>query len=213
MLATFFAACAGACSVDTIPTSLRATPAGTGPEVQFDLFQLPLPNIPMPNDVATFPDPTSRTGRRINASVTAPPTYMERTLRAEFNELEGWGTTAPITVGFTPEPGADPHLPALDLNDLRGRMQADGYDLSNDAVYLVNLDTGVPALVDLGGGDFPATIVDGTGYYPNDPHQDARTTSCSRRRRRARAFSRATTGRRSIWTSTACSITPTCCPR
>ncbi len=141
--------------------------------MQFDVLQLPLPNIPMPNDVATFPDPTSRTGRRINASVTTPPTYMERTLRSEFNELEGWGTTAPITVGFTPEPGADPHVPALDLNDLRGRMQADGYDLSNDAVYVVNLDTGIPALVDLGGGDFPATIVDGTGYYPNDPHQSS----------------------------------------
>ncbi len=48
-------------------------------------------------------------------------------------------------------------------------MANDGWDTTNDAVYLVNLSTGVPALVDLGNGDFPATLVDSTQYYPNDP--------------------------------------------
>ncbi len=158
-----------ACSVDTIPTSLGATPSGSGPTVQFDLYHTPLPNIPQPNDIATFADPSSRTGRRINASLVAP-TYMERTLRAEFDEIEGWGTTAPITVGFTPEAGADPHAPAIDIEDLHARMTGDGWDTTNDAVYVINLDTGVPAFVDLGSGDFPATIVDSTSYYPNDPH-------------------------------------------
>jgi hypothetical protein len=140
--------------------------------VQFDILHLPLPNIPAPNDLATLPDPSSRTGRRLNASTVAP-TYMEHMLRAQFDELEGWGTTAPLTVSFTPEAGADPHLPAIDLDDLRARMQADGYDTTNDPVYLVNLTTGVPVLLDLGGGDFPNTLVDGTAYYPNDPHANA----------------------------------------
>ena len=52
-----------ACSVDTIPTGLRATPAGTGPTVVFDLMHTPLPDIPQPNDIATFADPTSRNDR------------------------------------------------------------------------------------------------------------------------------------------------------
>ena len=160
-----------ACAVDTIPVPLRATPPGSGPTVHFDLFHQPLPDIPQPNDIATFPDPTSRTGRRINASMVAS-TNMDQMARQEFDELEGWGTTAPITVSFTPEAGGAPAAAALDLQDLRSRMQGDGWDLTNDAVYVVNLDTGVPALVDLGSGDFPATIVRSTSYYPNDPHAD-----------------------------------------
>lgn len=160
---------AGACSVDTAPVWLRATPPGNGPQVQFDLYHQPLPNIPQPNDVATVPDPTSRTGRRINASLVAP-TNMEQQARQQFDEMEGWGTTAPITVSFDREAGADPRAAAIDLEDLRARMQNDGWDTRDDAVYVVNLETGVPALVDLGSGDFPLTIVESTAYYPNDPH-------------------------------------------
>src|SRR5580704_8004640 len=89
-----------ACSVDTAPLPLRATPPGSGPTVVFDVAHKPLPDIPAPNDVATFPDPTSRTGRRLNASLIAP-TFMEQKARAEFDEMEGWGTFAPIFVRFT----------------------------------------------------------------------------------------------------------------
>src|SRR5438874_12081244 len=86
-----------ACSMDSIPSGLRPTPAGPGAMVIFDTVARPLPNIPLPNDVATFADPTSRTGRRINASIVAP-TAMERTARQGFDDIEGWGTYAPITV-------------------------------------------------------------------------------------------------------------------
>ena len=168
-LAAALLVAAGACSVDTAPAWLRATPPGSGPQVEFDLFHKPLPNIPAPNDVATVPDPTSRTGRRINASVMGP-TNMEQMARQQFDEMEGWGTTAPITVSFDREPSADPRVAAIDLDDLRARMQNDGWDTTNDALYVVNLDTGVPALLDLGSGDFPLTIVDSTAYYPNDAH-------------------------------------------
>lgn len=163
------AACADACAIDAIPTPLRATPPGSGPTVTFDLFHQPLPNIPAPNDVATFPDPTSRTGRRINASLVAPTT-MEQTARQQFDEMEGWGTTAPITVSFAREAGADPRAAAIDLDDVHARMSHDGWHLANDAVYVVNLDTGVPALVDVDSGDFPATTLQPDSYYPNDPH-------------------------------------------
>jgi hypothetical protein len=158
----------GACSVDTIPSSLGDTPPGGGPTVVFDLLHRPLPDIPAPNDLATVADPTSRTGRRINASLVAP-TNMERIARAQFDEMEGWGTTAPITVHFTRETGADPRVAAIDLDDVRLRMQADGWDTTNDSLYVVDLTTGVPALLDVGHGNFPGTVLDPTQYYPNDP--------------------------------------------
>src|SRR5580704_4019011 len=79
------------CSMDHAPAGARLTPPGSGPTVVFDLQALPLPNIPQPNDVATFPDPTSRTGRRINVSTVAT-TQMETFARQGFGEMEGWGT-------------------------------------------------------------------------------------------------------------------------
>ncbi len=160
------------CTVDTIPASLGDRPAGSGPTVIFDLLHTPLPDVPVPNDIATFPDPTSRTGRRLNASLVAP-TFMEQQAREEFDEMEGWGTSMPISVHFAPEAGGAPGAAAIDLVDVRQRMQADGWDLSNDAFYVVNLTTGVPALLDVGQGNFPTTLLVPSAYYPNDPHLSA----------------------------------------
>jgi hypothetical protein len=117
--ALFACGAIGACSVDTVPAALRATPAGSGPAVVFDLAHQPLPDVPAPNDIATFADPTSRTGRRVNASLVAP-TSMEAAARAQFDEMEGWGTSAPITVRFAPEAGGDPHAAAIDSWQMEG---------------------------------------------------------------------------------------------
>ena len=156
------------CAVDRAPAGLRATPPGTGPEVVFDLERQPLPEIPQPNDVATFPDPTSRTGRRLNVSVLAP-TAMEQAARVGFGEMEGWGTFAPITVAFQREPTSDPSQAAIDLADVAKRMQHDGHDMSDDPIYVVNLTTGLPVMLDMGDGNFPATPRDLDAYWPNDP--------------------------------------------
>jgi hypothetical protein len=156
------------CSVDRAPAGLRATPAGTGPQIVFDVERQPLPEIPQPNDIATWPDPTSRTGRRINVS-TQSPTTMETTARQQFGNMEGWGTFAPVTLAFTREPGADATKAAIDLDDVRLRMQNDGHDFTNDPVYIVNLKTGVPVMVDMGDGNFPLTPRDLNLYFPNDP--------------------------------------------
>jgi hypothetical protein len=155
--------------MDSIPDGLRATPPGAGATVIFDFAARPLPNIPLPNDVATFADPTSRTGRRINASQIAP-TLMERIARQGFDDIEGWGTFAPITLSFERAPGADPHKPALDLDDVMNRMQGDGYRFEDDPVYLVNLTTGIPMVLDMGNGNFTAALRDPQRYWPNDPH-------------------------------------------
>ena len=61
-------------------------PAGLAPSqpaattVLFDFEAKPLPEIPLPNDVATRYDKTSPTGRRINASKIAP-THFEALAR------------------------------------------------------------------------------------------------------------------------------------
>src|SRR5512142_50169 len=91
-LAAVVVACLSfACDVDTAPGGARRTPDGDGPRVVFDLTRRPLPEIPQPNDIDTFPDPSSRTGRRINVSLVSP-TRLESQARADFGSLEGWGT-------------------------------------------------------------------------------------------------------------------------
>lgn len=61
-------ACSGG---DPLPESPPAS-AGTGPRITWDLGHQPLPEVPLPNDIATRADPNSPTGLRINASLVAP---------------------------------------------------------------------------------------------------------------------------------------------
>ena len=76
-------AATASCTMDRAPDGLRRTPAGPGATVRFDLSHRPLPDIPLPNDTATWPDPTSRTGLRVNASLVAP-TSIEAQARSRF---------------------------------------------------------------------------------------------------------------------------------
>ena len=156
------------CEVDTIPDGLRRTPPGNGPQVRFDTAHRPLPEIPLPNDVATFADPTSRTGVRVNVSLVAP-THMERRAREDFASMEGWGTSSPITVSFDRSPDGDPLEPAIDLDAVASLMVDDEHDPSNDPFYVVNLTTGIPVLVDVESGYYPVVVRDPFRYGPNDP--------------------------------------------
>ncbi len=154
------------CSVDEVPDGLKRTPDGEASTVKWDLYHKPLPDIPIPNDAAMWPDPSSRTGLRVNASDIAP-TNIETTARKKFDQLEGWGTFAPITVGFKKMKADDPR-PAIDVANVAKRHQGDDYELANDAIYVVNLDTGIPALMDLGEGSFQYAIRDKQRYWRND---------------------------------------------
>lgn len=149
------------CGVDEAPGGVRRTVETGGPKVVFDLAHKPLPEIPFPNDVATWPDPTSRTGRRVNASLIAP-TNIERLAREKFSQLEGFGTFAPISIPFDHP---------LDADDVKAHHADDDFALEDDVVYLVNLTTGVPVPLDLGGGNYPLTLRDLSRYWPNDPHK------------------------------------------
>ncbi len=164
------------CVMDRVPDGVRTKP-GPGPTVRFDLAHKPLPEIPLPNDVATWSDPTSRTGLRVNASLVAP-TSIEEKARLQFSKMEGWGTFAPIWVGFDvdrTQPGYDSYSgPALDLANLKQRHRGDDYDFANDAVYLVNLTTGVPVPLDLGNGNFDYTLKQLDAYWANDSRRTER---------------------------------------
>ena len=155
-----------ACEVDTAPAGARLTPPGDGPLVVFDTLRRPLPEIPQPNDVATFADPTSRTGLRINVSTVAP-TGIEAISRQGFDSLEGWGTFAPITVAFARDPRTGDLDPALDLQDIAARTR--DYDPADDPFYVVDLTTGIPVPLDLGKGSFPLPVVNRDKYWQNDP--------------------------------------------
>lgn len=153
-----------ACDGGGLPDGWRRTPPGSGPRVVWDLEAEPLPDIPLPNDVATWPDPTSPTGRRINASLIAP-SGMERRLRQSFDRLDGWGTFAPLTVRF------DAPIDTDDLIRRQGRGRFSSEAFARHAIYLVDLETGVPIPLDVNSELFPRVVADPGGYYTNDPRE------------------------------------------
>jgi len=151
-----------------VSDGLRETPEGDGPMVVVDWDATPLPELPLPNDLATRPDPTSPTGVRVNISVDAASTQLEADTRAKIDELTGWGIYMPITVRFD-QP--------LDLDNIATRQQDDG-DFSDDALYLIDVTPGTsdylkPVALDVGSGRFPQDVADAGAYFPNDPHLDS----------------------------------------
>lgn len=152
------------CLPDDRPAGLRPTPAGDGPRVIFELDSRPLPDIPFPNDLLTRPDPASPTGLRVNLSLVSP-SAAERRLRAAAIELDGFGTSSPITVRFDAP---------LDLDTLDGRDTA----YADDPVLVLDLTEGatfgerIP--LDLGRGHFPVDHADPAAVsFPRDPHAGA----------------------------------------
>lgn len=168
LFVTFLLALA-ACFVDRIPGGLRETPDGPGARVVYNLNARPIPEVPLPNDAATFADPTSRTGRRVNVSLFAP-TSMERVARAGLGELEGWGVYAPIWVSFKRSELTDESKPAIDLDQLRRRMPRGNHEFSDDPFYVINLKTGVPMVLDMGSGALRMSLRDPGLYWANDTH-------------------------------------------
>ncbi len=81
------------------PEGLTESGGGNGPEIIFDPLAEPVPEIPFPNDLVTVLDESTVTGRRINLSVEAP-SGVERMARRKVNDLDGFGTYAPVSVAF-----------------------------------------------------------------------------------------------------------------
>ena len=132
--------------------------------VTWDLDHEPLPELPLPNDFATYPDPTSPTGRRLNVSEVADTAFEAHTRRG-FDTLDGWGTYAPITVPFE-EP--------IDAQALYDRQGGGGEAFRNErfqehAIYLIDLETGEPMPLDVNSGNFQYVVDNPNAYFRNDP--------------------------------------------
>ncbi|MEE2644352.1 MAG: hypothetical protein VYD19_05415 [Myxococcota bacterium] len=143
-------------------------PVATVPEaavtVKMDFYHRPLPEIPLPNDIATRYDARSATGRRINASLVAP-TGLEEEVRTLIDELDGWGVLQPITIPFTGE---------IDLNTILAGHRDPDYAMENDVVYLMNITRGSPeygelVTLDVGNGNYPVILEQIDGYWEHDP--------------------------------------------
>lgn len=152
---------AAACREPGADGLARAPDART--TVKMDFFHRPLPEIPLPNDLATRFDKTAATGRRINASMIAP-TELESRVRRLADTLDGWGLFQTITVPFTGP---------LDVQSILDGHRDANYDPSNDVIYLINVDKKSPHFgriehLDLGNGNYPV-VLENMNYWENDP--------------------------------------------
>jgi hypothetical protein len=150
---------AGCAEVDGLAPAMPASVT-----VKFDFDAKPLPDIPLPNDIATRPDDESLTGKRINASVLAP-THMESRVRNLIDGLDGWGEYQPITIPFTAP---------IDVQSIIMRHRDANYDTADDAIYLINIDRdshefGRIHHLDVGNGNYPIILERPDKYGDNDP--------------------------------------------
>ncbi|RMG94125.1 MAG: hypothetical protein D6705_16910 [Deltaproteobacteria bacterium] len=169
LLSVCVAVCAAAGCAEP-PKGLAPAGDGDGPEIVFDFARKPLPEIPLPNDLATRPDPTSPTGKRINASMVAP-TNLEATARRRIDELSGWGAYQTITVSF------DAPIDVADLWKRHRDYLAPGgrdYGFEDDAIFVVDVTPGSPTYgqpvpLDFGEGNFPVLLRTPNQYWEHDP--------------------------------------------
>jgi hypothetical protein len=149
------------------PEGLRPTPAGTGARVKFDLLAKPLPEIPLPNNLATLPDATSPTGRRVNVGLVAT-TDAETKIRRKVDQLDGFGIFSPITVPFEAP---------IDYAKVHSAI-AKNHDWKDDPVLLVNVDRrsadyGKATRIDAGQGNYPFGLEWPWQYWDQDEHRDS----------------------------------------
>jgi hypothetical protein len=166
---------AAACGEDT--QGLRRTPDGDGPKIVFDLTAQPIPDLPLPNNIATRPDPTSPTGVRLNASMLATTDY-EATLRERLDGLTGWGTSQPVTLSFD----APIDLQSLldGHRDYETNPEGGDYNFDNDVVFLIDVTEGSPTYqefvpLDFGDGNFPDILRRTDLYFEADPNVTSTT--------------------------------------
>lgn len=143
-----------------------AQPAST--TVRMDFEHRPLPEIPLPNDIATRYDATSATGRRINASMIAP-TALESDIRMRLDQLDGWGLIQPMSIPFTGP---------LDVQSILDHHRDADYDTSDDVIYLIDIDRDSPDFgklqhLDIGNGNYPSLTESADDYWPHDPRGGA----------------------------------------
>ena len=158
----------GCLSLDPQSLSLSQSANTT---VEMDFLHKPLPNLPLPNDIATRYDPTSATLRRINASLIAP-TQLESHIRGKIDQLDGWGLLMPISIPFSGP---------IDVQSILDAHRDPLYDLQDDVIYLINIDEkskdfGHAHRLDFGMGNYPFGAENRERYFDADPRVHTLTT-------------------------------------
>ena len=156
----------GACVDQELQGLMTSEPAAV--TVKMDFLKRPLPDIPLPIDLATRHDDTSATGLRVNASMVAP-TGFEIRLREKIAQLDGWGVFQPITIPFTD---------AIDVDSILAGHRDLDYDISNDVFYVINIDPNSPKYgqiepLDMGNGNYPVVLEERNNYWKNDSKVDS----------------------------------------
>jgi len=147
---------------------LRPQLEPTGTRVKMDFLHKPLPELPLPNDIATRYDASSPTSRRVNASMVAP-TQLEARVRAKIDELDGWGVLQPITIPFSG---------LIDVRTLLAGHRDPDYRVDNDVVFLINVSPQSPRYgelthLDVGEGNYPLILESQSGYWEHDPRVES----------------------------------------
>ena len=119
-----------------------------GPRIVFNPLEIPVPDIPFPNDLSLRNADDTDTGRAWNVSLEQPSAHRSR-IRRKLNTLDGFGPYAPIFVSFDGP---------LDLATV-----------TEQSVVVVNIEPGHPrygerAPLDLGKGYFPLVARPG-GFF------------------------------------------------
>lgn len=127
-----------ACSTK-VPDEVRHASPESATEIRWDLND-GLSGVPWPNDaLCWFDEPPSGPCRPNLPLVQQPPAIAQ--WLASINTTRGWPTTGPIVIPFVRSADANPG-PAIDLSRFLS-LQEDA-DPSNDAIYLLDIETGLP---------------------------------------------------------------------
>ena len=124
-----------------------------GPSIVFNPLELPIPDVPFPNDISLRTAADTFSGLAWNVSPEQPTEHRAR-IRRLINQVDGFGPYAPILVPFDGP---------LDLKTVH-----------NTTVMVVNIEEGHPrfgerAALDLGQGYFPIAGRPG-GWFGQDPN-------------------------------------------
>ncbi|MGM0574428.1 MAG: alpha/beta hydrolase family protein [Myxococcota bacterium] len=154
-VALFGAGCLDGGDSKSSAGAVTADQAPFGPKVVYDPLRRPIAEVPFPNDLLLHPVDDTVSGKAWNLSLEAP-TGVERRVRRKLNELDGFGTFAPIFVSFEGP---------LDLSTV-----------DEESVRVVNIEPGHPregeiVPLDLGRGYFPVER-DLPPFWGQDPNAD-----------------------------------------
>ncbi len=158
---------------DEVPDWSREPRGGEATRVRFNPTNEPLPDLPWPNDLYCWSALPNEGECRPNLPMGNGSVQLQQWVQL-VNDATGWSTTSPLRVPFDPAP-ALPAGPAIDLNRLAALHSNDAF--SDDAIYLVDLETGAPVPLRLSHDSRSFVLTQPLALDPSDPRAREPTLS------------------------------------